>query len=134
MLVTYPRLGYKLSVATPSVYPVDTSLIAQGEPVSIHTNPKEACQDADIIMTDTWISMGEEKDQSKRDAFKGYQVTEALGASAQKDWKFMHCLPRKPFEVDDYVFNGPRSLIYPQAENRKYSVMAVYELLMRERV
>ena len=134
MLVTYPRLGIKLSVATPKEYPVDNSLISKGEPVSISSDPLEACEDADVIMTDTWVSMGEESQQvAKKAAFEGYQVTEAMGQVAKRDWKFMHCLPRKPFEVDDDVFNGPRSLIYKQAENRKYSIMAIYEMLMRSR-
>ena len=135
MLVTYPRLGIKLSVATPKEYPVDTSLIAKGEPVSISSDPLKACEDADVIMTDTWVSMGEESHQvAKKLAFQGFQVSEEMGKVAKRDWKFMHCLPRKPFEVDDHVFYGPRSLIYPQAENRKYSIMAIYEMLMRARV
>ncbi|KAJ3356948.1 ornithine carbamoyltransferase, partial [Kappamyces sp. JEL0680] len=124
MLLTYPRLGYPLSVATPKGYPVDTSLIAQGAPVELFHDPVEACRDAQVIMTDTWISMGESSDasQKKRD-FDSFQVTERLARLAKKDWTFMHCLPRKPHEVDDEVFNGPRSLIYTQAEYRKYSVM-----------
>ncbi len=130
MLITYPRLGYKLSVATPSSIQVDQSLIADGEPVKLLHDPVEACRDADIIMTDTWVSMGETGGDLKKKQFEGFQVTESLARLAAPHWKFMHCLPRKPFEVDDQVFSGPRSLIYPQAENRKYSVMAVYEHVM----
>ncbi len=124
MLSTYPRLGYELSVATPKGYPVEKSLIASGAPVNILNDPIEACRDAQVVMTDTWISMGEGSDAEKKKLdFEGFQVTEALAAAAKPDWKFMHCLPRKPNEVDDEVFNGPRSLIYTQAEYRKYSVM-----------
>ena len=56
----------------------------------------------------------------------------ARKGGANPDWKFMHCLPRYSFEVDDEVFEGARSLVYEEAENRKYTVMAVYELLMKE--
>lgn len=131
MLVTYPRLGHHLSVATPKGYSVDRSLIGEGTTVHITNDPIEACKDADVIMTDTWVSMGEEAEaiQKKKD-FAGFQVTEEMGKVANPDWKFMHCLPRKPFEVDDEVFAGDRSLIYEQAEFRKYSVMAVYQMLL----
>lgn len=83
--------------------------------------------------------MGEVGGDAKKAKFEGFQVTEKLGAVAKKDWKFMHCLPRYNHEVDDegmkfeliLVFNGSRSLVYSQAEFRKYTVMAVYELVMR---
>ena len=70
----------------------------------------------------------EEKAQRLAD-FAGYQVTEELCAEggANPDWKFMHCLPRKPQEVDDEVFFGPRSLVYPEADNRKWTIMALFE-------
>lgn len=58
-----------------------------------------------MIVTDTWISMGQESEIEQRiKDFKGFQVTEALAAKADKDWVFMHCLPRKKYEVDDEVF------------------------------
>jgi ornithine carbamoyltransferase len=109
MLVTYPRLGYQLSVATPKEYPVDKSMISKDGPkVFITNDPVEACRDADIIMTDTWVckifikvSMGQAIDYEKTIKFKGFQVTEELGRVAKKDWKFMHCLPRYSLEVDD---------------------------------
>ena len=71
----------------------------------------------------------EEEKQARLDAFKGYQITNAMveGAGAKKDWKFLHCLPRKPEEVDDEVFYGPRSLVFPEAENRKWTTAACFE-------
>jgi len=56
-------------------------------------------------------------------------VTEALCAGANPSWKFLHCLPRKPDEVDDHVFYGPRSLVFPEADNRKWTIMALFDLL-----
>ena len=90
------------------------------------TDPQEATAGADVIVTDTWVSMGQEADKEARlKQFDGYQVTEAMANGANDDWKFLHCLPRKPEEVDDEVFYGPRSLVWDEAENRKWTVMAV---------
>lgn len=98
--------------------------------VHITNSPAEALKDADIVVTDTWISMGQEEEKAARlKAFEGYQVTNAMveAAGAKPDWKFLHCLPRHPEEVDDEVFYGPRSLVFPEAENRKWTIMAVFE-------
>jgi ornithine carbamoyltransferase len=76
------------------------------------------------------ISMGQEAEKADRlAAFAGYQVTEDLvnSSGAKPDWKFMHCLPRKSEEVDDEVFNGPRSVVFQEAENRKWTIMACFE-------
>ena len=96
----------------------------------ITNSPAEALKDADIVVTDTWISMGQEDEKAARlAAFEGYQVTNAMvdAAGAKPDWKFLHCLPRHQEEVDDEVFYGPRSLVFPEAENRKWTIMAVFE-------
>ncbi len=74
--------------------------------------------------------MGQEAEkQTRLSAFAGYQITEELcnRAGAKPDWKFMHCLPRKAEEVDDDVFYGKRSLVFPEAENRKWTIMACFE-------
>lgn len=74
--------------------------------------------------------MGDEdtKEQRLRD-FSGFQVTEELArrGGAKEHWRFLHCLPRKADEVDDEVFYGPRSLVFPEAENRKWTIMACFE-------
>lgn len=137
MLVTYPRLGMSVSVATPpgDAYARDPTVwdvVTQhgGTPVTWTHDPAEAVRDASYIVTDTWISMGDEasKEQRLRD-FAGFQVTEALAhaGGARRDWRFLHCLPRKENEVDDEVFYGPRSLVFPEAENRKWTIMACFE-------
>ncbi|KAJ2933732.1 hypothetical protein H1R20_g3373, partial [Candolleomyces eurysporus] len=96
------------------------------------TDPREAVKGADVVVTDTWISMGQEAEKAERlQAFDGYQVTEQLceEGGANPDWKFMHCLPRKQNEVDDEVFYGPRSLVFPEADNRKWTIMALFDNL-----
>ena len=74
--------------------------------------------------------MGMEDEKAARlEAFKGYQITNSMveSAGAKPDWRFLHCLPRKSEEVDDDVFYGPRSLAFPEAENRKWTTMACFE-------
>ncbi|KAI0028530.1 ornithine carbamoyltransferase 1 [Vararia minispora EC-137] len=140
MLVTYPRLGHSLRIATPPQVgyrapPAVWERVKElkcDEKILWTADPCEAVHNADVVVTDTWISMGQEaeKEQRMRD-FAGYQVTEALcrEGGARPDWKFLHCLPRKPHEVDDEVFYGPRSLAFPEADNRKWTIMALFDLL-----
>ncbi|WVQ85351.1 ornithine carbamoyltransferase [Cryptococcus sp. DSM 104549] len=137
MLVTLPRFGMKLSVASPKGYDkVDERVWARvteagtEDLITLTNSPEEALNQADVVVTDTWISMGQETEKAARlAAFEGYQITNSMveKAGANRDWKFMHCLPRKQEEVDDEVFYGPRSLVFPEAENRKWSIMAVFE-------
>jgi hypothetical protein len=75
-----------------------------GGSVSVSNNPLEAVTNANVIITDTWISMGQELEKARRlQAFEGFQITRALMDSAAPGCKFMHCLPRKPHEVTDEV-------------------------------
>jgi len=140
MLVTYPRLGHKLRVASPNnpkyraPQPVWDRVLELGCDTGIWwgTDPREAVRGADVVFTDTWISMGQEAEKEERvKAFQGYRVTEALcrEGGANPDWKFLHCLPRKEDEVDDEVFYGPRSLVFEESDNRRWTIMAVFDLL-----
>ncbi|KAF9443817.1 ornithine carbamoyltransferase 1 [Macrolepiota fuliginosa MF-IS2] len=138
MLVTYPRLGHKLQVASPEKYRAPTAVwdrvveLECDKGIMWTADPKEAVHNADVVITDTWISMGQEAEKAERlAAFEGYQVTEQLckEGGANPNWQFLHCLPRKPHEVDDEVFFGPRSLVYPEADNRKWTIMALFDLL-----
>ncbi|PKY03456.1 ornithine carbamoyltransferase [Aspergillus campestris IBT 28561] len=98
--------------------------------------PEEAVQGADLLVTDTWVSMGQEADQRRRlTDFEGFQITADLAkrGGAKSGWKFMHCLPRHPEEVSDEVFYGPRSLVFPEAENRLWAAIAVLEGLVVNR-
>ncbi|KAJ3407712.1 ornithine carbamoyltransferase [Chytriomyces hyalinus] len=149
LLVSLPRLGIHVSVATPAGYEIDADIkefvAVEGAraknvagdtygTVSYTTDPSVACNGAHIIVTDTWVSMGQEADkESKLKDFAGYKVTEAMAklGNAHPDWKFMHCLPRKLEEVDDEVFYNPdRSLVFSEAENRKWTAIAVFEHVM----
>lgn len=128
--------GFNLRVATPAGYETDAGVAARADAAAAAggvtiwrgTDPAEGVAGAHVIVTDTWVSMGQEAEAAARmAAFKGYQVTEAMAAAggAHPNWVFLHCLPRKPQEVDDAVFYGPRSLAWDEAENRKWTVMAV---------
>ena len=89
-------------------------------------DPKEAVKDTNVVVTDTFISMGEEDQrEAKLKLFEGYQVSEEMMAGADKDWIFMHCLPRHEEEVTDGVFYSDRSVVFQEAQNRMYTVMAV---------
>ncbi|ORX34273.1 Aspartate/ornithine carbamoyltransferase [Kockovaella imperatae] len=136
LLVTVPRLGMEFAIASPEGYnKVDPRVwervvnAGTENKVTLTTDPMVAIKDADVIVTDTWISMGQESESAARlEAFKGYQVTNELisKAGAKPDWKFMHCLPRHQEEVDDEVFYGNRSLVFPEAENRKWTTAACF--------
>ena len=93
--------------------------------------PEEMTKDADILVTDTWVSMGFEEEAKRRKAdFAGFQITSDLAerGKAKPSWKFMHCLPRHPEEVSDEVFYNPaRSLVFQEAENRLWAAIAVLE-------
>ncbi|KAK4688836.1 ornithine carbamoyltransferase, partial [Tremellales sp. Uapishka_1] len=140
LLVTVPRLGMKMSIASPKGYDkvderVWQRVVEAGTEnmVTLTNSPEEALKDADVVVTDTWISMGQEEEkQARLTAFAGYQITNAMveAAGAKPDWKFLHCLPRKSEEVDDEVFYGPRSLVFPEAENRKWTTMAVFDSMI----
>ena len=81
---------------------------------------------ADVVVTDTWVSMGQEDEYAKRVAeFEGYQVNTELMGKANPGAVFLHCLPLHPEEVTDEVIYSDASLVFPEAENRMWTVMAV---------
>jgi ornithine carbamoyltransferase len=101
--------------------------------ISEYFVPEEAVKDANVIVTDTWVSMGQEEETQKRlKAFAGYQVTDELAkrGGAKSDWKFMHCLPRHPEEVSDAVMYGPRSLVFQEGENRLWAAIGTQSFLI----
>lgn len=92
--------------------------------------PSQALKGANVVVTDTWISMGEEGEkEQKLKQFAGYQITQEMLANGgvASNWKFMHCLPRHAEEVADDVFYSDRSIVFEEAENRLYAAMAVIE-------
>ncbi|CAE6436994.1 unnamed protein product [Rhizoctonia solani] len=141
ILVTLPRLGHQVRVGTPPQQPYQcpkpvwdrVKELGCDKNIFWTDNPYEAVKGADVVVTDTWISMGQEAEKAQRlKDFQGYQVTEKLckEGGANPDWKFLHCLPRKSHEVDDEVFYGPRSLVFPEGENRKWTIMALFDSLI----
>ncbi len=100
--------------------------------ISCTNDPIEAVQDADIIYTDVWTSMGWEDEAAKRNAaFQPYQVNEALMAHAPNDALFFHCLPAKRGEeVTNEVIDGPQSVVFDQAENRLHIQKAILATLL----
>jgi ornithine carbamoyltransferase len=117
--------GFRLNVAVPDGFEPDGGLFIEAERrsqggVRRTRDPREAVQGADVVYTDTWTSMGQEKDAEwRRVMFTGYQVNEELMAAAKPDALFMHCLPaHRGEEVTDQVMDGPQSIVMEQAENR----------------
>ncbi|TVY94282.1 Ornithine carbamoyltransferase, mitochondrial [Lachnellula willkommii] len=133
------KMGVDIAVAAPAGYTIPAAmkqLILASAPKGstaklTETNvPEEAIENSDILVTDTWISMGQEEESAKRlKAFAGYQITEELAkrGGAKDGWRFMHCLPRHSEEVDDEVFYGKRSLVFPEAENRLWAAISALE-------
>ncbi|CAM9143050.1 unnamed protein product [Choristocarpus tenellus] len=130
------KLAINLRIATPEGYRPDpqitqmTSDLAQesGSSMLITDSPVEAVAGANIVVTDTWVSMGQEEEAAKRiKDYDGYQVTEKLMKNAASDAVFLHCLPRHKEEVDDEVFYSDRSLVFQEAANRMWTVMAVMQ-------
>ena len=141
LMVGLPPLGIHLAYATPSTYLPDPRIVALGEQRARQyhtelyhsTHPKDVVQHADFILTDTWISMGQESEKQARiHAFQGYQVTRELcDQYAKPSWRFMHCLPRKQEEVtDDVFYDDQRSLVWQEAENRKWSMLAILQAML----
>lgn len=132
------KLGVNVSIATPSAYPVSNDMLElarqagdqTGAVIETTHEPEMAVKGANIIVTDTWVSMGQESEKALRlKQFQGFQVSSELAkrGGADKHWKFMHCLPRKSEEVTDEVFYSSRSLVFPEAENRLYAAIAALE-------
>jgi len=112
---------FELSIATPSGYePSDIFIEKYKKNISFFENPKDACRDADIIVTDVWTSMGQELEIKQREtAFKGFQVDQKLMGQAKDNALFMHCLPAyRGKEVSTEVIDGKQSVVWSEAENR----------------
>jgi ornithine carbamoyltransferase len=131
------KLGMKLVVASPTGYELDGESIdrANGhaaESVRQTNDPREAVSDADIIYTDTWVSMGQEDEKQKRQAdFAGFQVDMELVRCAPGEVKVMHCLPAyRGFEISDEVTEMPNSIMFDEAENRLHFQRALLKKLM----
>lgn len=134
------KVGMDISIASPKGYEplgwiVDNAkknADYMGSKVLITNDPVEACKGADIIYTDVWASMGQEKEAQERNArFAGFQVNSALVANAKDDYLFMHCLPaHREEEVTNEVVDSVNSIVFDEAENRLHVQKAIMALVM----
>jgi len=121
---------FNVRIAVPQGYESDDSFIesarAAGANVTLTRDAAEAVHGADVIVTDTWVSMGQEHAHNKIAAMMPYQVNEQLMAMAKVDAKFLHCLPaHRGEEVTDAVIDGPQSVIWDEAENRLHAQKSI---------
>lgn len=125
--------GFSLRIAAPAGYQPDAAVLATNPAVVMADTPQDAVAGADLVVTDTWASMGDEEDRRERlEAFAAYQVNAALMALAAPDAIFMHCLPaHRGEEVTDEVMDGPQSVVWDEAGNRLHAQKALLEFLMR---
>ncbi len=141
-LVAGALAGMSVSIASPANYEPNPQVVARareiaafsGGEIMVTTDPAEAVSQADVIATDTWISMGmeEEAEQRKRD-FSGFTVDGNLMRKAKSSAIFLHCLPAyRGFEVSADVLDGPQSVIWDQAENRLHAQKALMAWLANQ--
>lgn len=132
---TAKLLGFHLVYACPDGYEPDENIVAAaGNNTSRAASPSEACEHADLIVTDVWASMGQEAEQHAREkAFEGYEVNTPMMSVAGDDALFMHCLPaHRGEEVAAEVIDGPQSVVWEEAGNRLHAQKALLEFLLRE--
>ncbi len=128
--------GINLILACPENYKPDNKIYkkarAEGAKIKISTNPEKAVKDTDILYTDVWVSMGQEKNLGKKKkAFKGYQINRKLLSLAKPDAIVMHCLPaHRGEEITSDVLDSPQSVVLDQAENRLHTQKALLEMLI----
>jgi len=142
LMLLAARLGLTLRLATPKSHAPSIRVSRRAEQLAkesgakIHwgEDPGEAVRGADFVYTDTWTSMGQEEEAAeRRRIFQGYQVNARLLAGAPDAW-VMHCMPaHRGEEITDEVLDGPRSLVYEQAENRLHAQKAILERTMSRR-
>ena len=129
-----------IAVATPDGYECQEKFVNEakataqmtGSQVFITNDPIEAVKNADVVYTDTWVSMGQEEEKAKRASiFSAYQVNTELMGYAKADAMFLHCLPAyRGYEVTDEVINGKQSAVFDQAENRMHVQKAILMTVM----
>jgi len=130
--------GYRLHIASPAGYEPDAKLLAAardlGADVTLSHDPRLAAEDADLVTTDVWASMGQEDEQNIREqAFAGFMVDDNIMACARPDALFMHCLPaHRGEEVAASVIDGPQSVVWQEAENRLHAQKALLEFLLTQ--
>jgi ornithine carbamoyltransferase len=130
LLLGASLVGMNIVVASPKGYSPNPEVLRKaegharesGSSVRVVDDPKEAAVDSDVLYTDVWVSMGEEKERARRmRAFRGFQISSEILKLASKDAVVMHCLPaHRGLEITDDVIEGKQSVVWRQAENKLY--------------
>ena len=137
------KLGFELRVATPKGYEVDSDILREameiakesGAVIRVCNDPKEAVKGATIVTTDTWASMGQEDEKEQRvKDFEGFMVNDLMMCLAQKDAKFLHCLPAyRGQEVSEEVLESHADIVFSEAENRLHAQKGLMVWLDKQR-
>jgi len=140
LLYACAKVGINLNIATPKGYEPDKKILkealsfakASGIKIKLFTDPKLAVKNTDVIYTDVWASMGQEKEAAKKNKhFKGFQINKKLTSLAKKKCLIMHCLPaHRGKEITDEVIDSKNSIVFDQAENRLHVQKAVLITLL----
>ncbi|MEK3933955.1 ornithine carbamoyltransferase [Sporosarcina sp. FSL W7-1349] len=140
LIIAGAHMGMHLAVATPEGFEYDPDIFVQAQKIAEQNggsvmqtyDPVEAAADADVLYTDVWTSMGQEEEAAARlEAFKDFQINDALVAHAKEDYMFLHCLPaHREEEVSTSVIDGPNSYVFQQAGNRLHAQKAVLANLL----
>lgn len=134
------KAGLGMKIASPKGYETSKELMGlaksfcakSGSRLEFSNDPDEAAENADVIYTDVWVSMGQEKEASRRKkAFKKFQINDSIMKLAKKNCLVMHCLPaHRGEEITDSVLDSGNSIIYDQAENRMHVEKAILLMLL----
>lgn len=134
------KVGMDIAVATPEGFECNKDMVSEaqedarvsGSRILLTNDPVEAIKNADVVYTDTWVSMGQEGEKAERvKTFMPYQVNGQLFSQAKDDAIFLHCLPAyRGYEVTDEIIDGPQSVVFDEAENRMHVQKAVMAILM----
>ena len=135
-MIAARQFDFNIKIAVPEGFEPEADLLqACKDKVTLTNQPLEAIRDVDVVVTDTWISMGQEDEKLKRkQAFEGYTVDTKLMGNASRDAIFLHCLPAyRGYEVTEDVLDGPQSAVWDEAENRLHAQKALIEFLINEK-
>ena len=143
-LIGCAMAGMHVRIGAPAAYAPAPHIVRRAEEIAaeaggsiqFYGNPEEAVMGADVVTTDTWISMGQESEKQQRiDAFAGYTIDSKLMSVAKSDAIFLHCLPAyRGYEVSAEVIDGPQSAIWDEAENRLHAQKALMIWLAKQAV
>jgi ornithine carbamoyltransferase len=131
------RFGCKLRIASPKAFAPSPQLLAwakeEGAEIEVSEDPLQAAHGADCVITDVWVSMGDNDEKKRMEALRPFQVDAKVMAEAAKDAIFMHCLPaHRGDEVTAEVIDGPQSAVWEEAENRLHVQKAILSWCLSE--